>query len=72
MGFRLLQVGNAKGALVREFGRSLKLIVKRMVARKSNKLTAKINAKIGKQPERFEIPLGIFALLAGSTKPEQE
>lgn len=71
MGFRLQQVGHAKGALVREFGRSLKLIVKRMVARKSNKLTAKINAKIRKQPERFEIPLGIFALLAGPTESEE-
>lgn len=72
VGFRLLQVGNARGGLVREFGRSLKLIVQRMVARKSNKLTAKINAKIRKKPERFEIPLGIFALLPGLTEPEEE
>ena len=72
MGFRLQQVGHAKGALVREFGRSLKSMVKRMVARKSNKLTAKINAKIQKKPERFEIPLGIFALLAGPTESEEE
>ena len=72
LGFRLQRVGHARGALVREFGRSLKSIVKRMVARKSNKLTAKINAKIQKKPERFEIPLGIFALLAGPTEAEAE
>lgn len=71
MGFRLLQVGNTKRALVTEFGRSLKLIVQCMVARTSSKLTAKINAKIRKKAERFEIPPRIFALLAGLTETEE-
>ncbi len=65
-GFRLQQVGHIKGTMATEFGHCLKSVVKRMVAHKSDKLAAKINAKIRKKPERFEIPLGVFAVLTGS------
>jgi hypothetical protein len=62
-GFRLQRVGDAKGAVVREFGRSLSTVASRLVSRKSRTLAAKLNSKIEKKPERFEIPLGIFAVL---------
>lgn len=71
IGFQLRRVGHAKGALVRELGRSFQSIAKRLVARESNKLAAKLNKKIQKKPERFEIPLGVFGLLAG-TSPVQD
>lgn len=67
--FQLRRVGHAKGALVREFGRSFESIAKRLVSRRNDKLASKINEKIQKKPDRFEIPLGIFAVLAGT--PDQ-
>ena len=63
-GFRLQRVGGASGTVIREFGRSLRTIASRLVSRKSRKLAGKLNSKIQKKPERFEIPLGMFAVLA--------
>lgn len=62
-GFRLQRVGDTEGAVVREFGRSLRTVARRLVSHKSRKLAAKLNSKIQKKPERFEIPLGVFAVL---------
>lgn len=70
-GFQLRRVGHAKGSLVRESGRAFESIAKRLVSRESDELTAKINEKIRKKPERFEIPLGVFAVLAGAPNPAE-
>jgi hypothetical protein len=65
VGFRLNRVGHAKGAIVREFGRSLKGTLNQALSRNRDKMASKINAKIAKKPERFGIPLGVFSLLTG-------
>jgi len=64
--FSLRRVSHVKGAAVREFGKVVELIVKRAVKKKSEKLPAKINRKIQKKPERFEIPAGILAIAVSS------
>ena len=65
-GFQIRRVGHAKGSLVRESSRTFESLARRLVARESDKLATRLNEKIRKKPERFEIPLGIFALLAGT------
>ena len=65
VGFRLNRVGHVGGAIVREFGRSLKGTLNQALSLNRNRMAAKINAKIAKKPERFVIPLGIFSLLTG-------
>ena len=67
-GFRLQRVGHSKGAVVREFGRSLNSVARRLVAHQRHEIAAKLNSKIQKEPERFEIPLGVFAVLAGPSR----
>jgi len=67
-GFRLQRVGHAKGAVVREFGRSLRSIINRIISHRNPKLVQKINRKIEKKPDRFEIPLGVFSLLIGPSE----
>ncbi len=64
-GFSLRSVSHVKGGAVREFGNVVEAIVQRAVRKKSEKLPAKINGKIQKKPERFEIPAGILALAGG-------
>jgi len=73
-GFRLRRVGHAKGAIIREFGRSLRSVINRIASRKNPKMVTKINHKIQKKPDRFEIPLGVFSLLVSpveATTPEE-
>ncbi len=73
-GFRLQRVGHAKGAIVREFGRSLRSVINRLISHRNPRMVRKINQRIQKKPERFEIPLGILSLLVGSsegTTPEE-
>jgi hypothetical protein len=64
--FSLRSVSHAKGGAVREFGNLVEAIVKRAVEKKNEKLPTKINGKILKKPERFEIPAGILALVGGT------
>lgn len=64
--FSLRSVSHAKGGAVREFGNLVEAIVKRAVEKKNEKLPTKINGKILKKPERFEIPVGILALVGGT------
>lgn len=64
-GFSLRSVSRLKGGAVREFGNVIEAIVQRAVKKKSEKLPGKINGKILKKPERFEIPAGILALVGG-------
>lgn len=66
-GFRLQRVGHAKGAAIREFGRSLRSIINRLISHKNPGMVRKINQKIQKKPERFEIPLGILSLLVSQS-----
>lgn len=68
-GFSLRSVSHAKGGAVREFGNVIEAIVKRAVRKKGEKLPNKINGKIMKKPERFEIPAGILALVGGAPVP---
>lgn len=67
--FSLRNVSHVKGGAVREFGKVVESIAKRAVKKKSEKLPAKINGKIMKKPERFEIPAGILAIVGGT--PQQ-
>ncbi|MCH2201309.1 MAG: hypothetical protein MK102_05040 [Fuerstiella sp.] len=67
-GFRLLRVGDVRERLVRETGCSRQAIDAQVVAGKNVKLAENLNAKIRKNPERFELPLGVF--LSFATSPE--
>jgi hypothetical protein len=67
-GIRLQRLGHAKGTVVREFGRSLRSTINRIISDRNPGLVAKINQKIQKKPDRFEIPLGVFSLLVGPTE----
>ncbi|MEZ6133017.1 MAG: hypothetical protein R3C59_30465 [Planctomycetaceae bacterium] len=66
----LNRVSHAKGSAVREVGNLWESLVQRAVRRKSNHLSTKINAKIQKKPERFELPAGILGLLGGTEASE--
>lgn len=72
VGFSLRSVSHAKGGAVREFGHSIESIVKRAVRKKGDKLAAKINGKVQKKPERFEIPAGILAVFGESAEDIQK
>lgn len=56
------RISNTKGGAVREFGKTIESIARRAIKKKNEKLAAKINGKINKKPERFEIPAGILAV----------
>lgn len=58
----LRRISNTKGGAVREFGKTIESIARRAIRKKNEKLAAKINRKINKKPERFEIPAGILAV----------
>lgn len=69
-GFSLRSVGHAKGGGVREFGNLLEKLLQSAVKKKSQKLPMKINAKVQKKPEKFEIPAGILAVFGESPSVE--
>ena len=58
--FQLRRVSHAKGPGVRETGRMISGLLKRVVERKGQTLAARINRKVAKKPERFEIPGGFL------------
>lgn len=64
-GLNIRRISHWKGGPVREFGHIMDGMVRAAARRKSAKLTDKINAKIERKPERFEIPAGIFYLFGG-------
>ncbi|MEZ6125489.1 MAG: hypothetical protein R3C49_20265 [Planctomycetaceae bacterium] len=64
-GFSLRNIGQLKGAPARELGNLCEPIVRSAVKRSNDKLPSKINAKIQKKPERFEIPAPILGLIGG-------
>ena len=70
-GFSLRSLGHSKGGAVREVGNIVESIIKRSIKRKNPKLATKINAKIQKKPERFEVPAGILAIF-GETPDESK
>lgn len=69
-GFSLRSVGHSKGGAVREFGKVIESIIKRSIKKKNAKLATKINGKIKKKPERFEIPAGILAVFGETPAAE--
>ena len=73
-GLSVRNVSHTKGGAVREFGKVVESIVQRSVKKKNQKLAAKVNGKILKKPERFEIPAGILAMTGGApaTKVAEE
>ena len=66
-GFHLNKLSRAKGSAVSEFGKIFESLVHRAVSRKNAKLVGKINGKITKKPERFEIPASLRAILGVSS-----
>lgn len=62
-GYRLNRISHLKGTIAREFGRSFDELVQRRVARESGRLAEKINRKIVRKPERFEVPIGLMSIL---------
>lgn len=66
VGFSLRRVSHVKGGAVREFGHGIEAIIKRAIRKKGDRLAAKINSKVEKKPERFEIPAGILAVFGES------
>ncbi len=70
-GFSLRGVSHAKGGAVREFGKLIDGMLQSAVKRKSEKLPTKVNAKIQKKPERFEVPAGVLAIFGTPPPVEQ-
>lgn len=71
-GFSLRSVSHAKGGAVREFGNLVEGLLQSAVKKKSQKLPTKVNARIQKKPEKFEIPAGILAVFGASPSVESE
>jgi len=71
-GFRLRRISHAKGGGVRLFGESIQAIVGHRVRKESEKLAGKINRKVEKKPERFEIPAGILAVFGEDLSASEE
>ena len=67
--FWLRRVSHAKGPGIRETGRMMSGLIRRVVQRKGEKLPDKINRKVEKQPERFEVP-GSFLFGLGVNQEE--
>lgn len=55
--YRLRRISHATGPAVREFGSWFESLIDRRVKNESQQLPAKINRKLGKHPERLEIPV---------------
>ena len=68
-GFRLRRISHAKGGGVRLFGESIQSIVEHRVRKESDKLAGRINGKVEKKPERFEVPAGILAVFGKNLSP---
>lgn len=68
VGFSLRRVSHVKGGPVREFGHVIESLIRRAVRKKGEKLAAKINGKVQKKPERFEIPAGILVIFGESAE----
>ena len=62
--FRLQRISHTKGSVAREFGNTFESLIKRAVRKKGRRLPSRINAKIAKKSERFEVPAGLLALFA--------
>ena len=60
--FSLRRISHAKGSAVREYGNIWEGILRRAVRKKGDKLASKLNRKVEKKPERFEVPAGILAI----------
>lgn len=63
--FSIRRVSHAKGSAVREFGKAFEGLVRQVVKKKSQKLPAKVNSKIEKKSDRFQISgtmLSVFGL----------
>ncbi|MCP4512261.1 MAG: hypothetical protein GY826_38330 [Fuerstiella sp.] len=71
-GFRLRRISHAKGGGVRLLGESIQSVIKRRVAKESDKLADKINHKVEEKPERFEIPAGILAVFGKDLSPPED
>ncbi len=71
-GFRLRRISHAKGGGVRLFGESIQNIIEHRVRKESEKLAGKINRKVERKPERFEIPAGILAVFGEDLSVPEE
>lgn len=72
--FLIRRISHAKGGAAKEFGSLFEGLVRRVVEKKSRKLPQKINSKIEKKADRFQISgtmLNIFGIEA-KTKSETE
>ncbi|MEZ6060201.1 MAG: hypothetical protein R3C19_07565 [Planctomycetaceae bacterium] len=71
-GFRLQSVSHLKGPAIREFGRAIESLLDRRIQKEGPKLASRINAKVQKKPERFEIPIGQLSIFGSETaKPDE-
>lgn len=61
--FRLKRLGKLKGKAVGEMSNMFEAIMRAAIKRKNAKLVSKINSKIAKKPERFELPAPVAAFL---------
>lgn len=68
-GFSLRNVSHMKGGAVREFGHGIESLIRRAVRKKGDKLADKINGKVQKKPEKFEVPAGILAVFGTQSPP---
>ncbi|MEQ9409030.1 MAG: hypothetical protein RIK87_14940 [Fuerstiella sp.] len=68
-GFSLRRISHLKGGPVREFGHTMDWMIERAVRKKGDKLADKVNIKVAKKPERFEIPAGVLAIFGESPNP---
>ncbi len=69
--FNLRRISHTKGSVAREYGNIWEGLVRRAVKKKGDRLAVKVNSKVEKKPERFEIPAGILAVFGQDTpKPD--
>ncbi len=68
--FSVRRISHAKGGVVREFGNALEGVVQKVVARKSGKLSQKINAKIEKKADRFQVSVDMLRFLGFEANSE--
>ena len=70
--FSVRRISHAKGNVVREFGNALEGLVRKVVQKKSKKLPQKINTKIEKKADRFQISGPLLSVFGLQAKTEKE
>lgn len=73
--YSIRRISHAKGGAVREFGKAFEGLVRQVVKKKSQKLPAKVNSKIEKKADRFQISgtmLGIFGIQPSTAESAAE